>query len=90
MSQEIALQSRPGKLAYRPECTELSVDVAHEEKRTLVSTDHGEPGALPDSVHHVDFAQMLAHYPFPVTINGIPLSRIPYPNEAGIYRVRIR
>ena len=27
MSQEIALQSRHGKLAYRPECTELSVEI---------------------------------------------------------------
>ena len=34
MSQELALQSRHGKLAYHPERTELSVDVTQDEKRT--------------------------------------------------------
>ena len=71
---------------YHIERTELPVEITQDEKRTSVSIDHSEPGALPDSVHHVDFAQMLAHYPVPVTINGSPLSRIPYPNEAGIPR----
>lgn len=34
MSQELALQSRHGKLAYHPERTELSVGITQDEKRT--------------------------------------------------------
>ena len=90
MGQEIALQSRHGKLAHHSERTELSVEITQDEKSTLVSIDHSAPGVLPDSVRRVYFAPMLAHYPVPVTTNGNPLQRIPYYNEAGIYRVQIR
>lgn len=86
MIPEITLQNLHQRLAYHQERTELSVETTHGEKRTIVSIDHGERCFLPDSVRHVDFDQMLAHYPVPVPVNGNPLPRRPYHDEAGISR----
>lgn len=86
MIQEITLQNLHQQLAYRQDRTELSVETTHGEKRTMVSIDHGKLCRLPDYVHDIDFDKMLAHYPAPVTVNGKPLPRCPYREEAGISR----
>ena len=86
MISEITLQNLHRQLAYHQERTGLSVEITHGEKRTMVSIDHGKTCFLPDSARHVEFDQMVAHYPVPVTVNGNPLSRRPYRNEAGISR----
>lgn len=86
MFSEITLQNLHQQLAYREERAGLSVEITHGEKRTMVSIDRGKTYFLPDSARYVEFDQMLAHYPVPVTVNGNFLTQKPYHNEAGISR----
>ena len=70
MISEITLQNLHQQLAYHQERAGLSVEITHGKKRTMVSIDRGKTYFLPESARYVEFDQMLAHYPVPVTVNG--------------------